>query len=340
MTSISARSGLVLVALLACLAGSRPALAQGSPREPTSEDMAQARDALRDGVALREKGELPAAADKLKIAYNLVPTPITAFELGKVYEGLGRLLDARELFLSVKRIPRHFEETERSAAARDESARRADALTPRIPSLRVKLKLPPNASAVVRIDGDLVPAEALATPRKVNPGVHVVEAKAGDGPPTKTEVTVPESETREIELAPVWVAPKLQIGPGGKFVTLRYTSPLVYVGFGSAAVGAVVGGALLYVGATGAGRALDRCTTDPQDESRAFCPQDARDDLNSASVASVAGLIALGFAAGGAIMGVIGVANPRFERVQVGIAPGVRARPVVGAGSVGLSGEF
>ncbi len=302
--------------------------------------MAQARDALRDGVALREKGDLDGAAGKLRIAYGLVPTPITAFELGKTYQALGRILDARELFLSVKRIPRHFEETERSANARDESARLAAELTPRIPSLRIKVTLPANASALVRVDGDVVGAEALTTPRRVNPGEHVVEAKAGDGPPQRVTVSVAEGETKDVSLEPQWIPPKLQIGPGGKTVTLRSTSTLVYVGFGSAAAGALLGGALLYFGVTGSDRAIERCAADPADPKRVFCPPDARSDLTGAGVVTVAGLVSLGFAAGGVIMGVIGVANPRVERVQVGSAPAVRARPYVGLGGLGLTGEF
>ena len=38
---------------------------------------------MREGLALREKGELQEALARLGSAYDLVPTPVTGFELGK-----------------------------------------------------------------------------------------------------------------------------------------------------------------------------------------------------------------------------------------------------------------
>jgi hypothetical protein len=150
------------LALLGCLFAS-PGAARADAG-PSAEDV----------VVLRDRGELQPAIEKLRVAYTIIPTPVTAVELGKAYVLAGRILDARELFLSVRRIAVHPEETARSQSAREEAARAALELEPRIPSLLVSLELAKGATAAVTIDDAPVLVDALKDPRKMNPGHHVV----------------------------------------------------------------------------------------------------------------------------------------------------------------------
>jgi len=298
--------------------------------EPSAGDLATARLALREGLTLREQGDLRGALGRLTTAYDLVPTPITAFELGKTHMLLGRVLQAHELFKKIGRMPPALEESPRSAVAREEAARLAADLEPRIPTLRLRVTLPPDATASVRVDDDPVTVTSSLTPRAVDPGKHVIVAKAGDGPEQRVTVDVAEGETKDVELAPQWIAPqpKPAAGSGGQVVYLRQTNPLVFVGFGASAVAltlTIVGGVLLV---NAADRTKDRCGVD-------YCSQKVRDtDLTEtgtwAVVTAVGGVATVAFAA----LGVISISRPINEKVVSGVTP------FVGFGRAGLEGRF
>jgi hypothetical protein len=171
-------------------------LAQGH----SAGDLAQARELLNQGKELREHGDLPNAAEKLKAADALVHTPITATELGRTYLLLGKLIEARETFLSVSRIPVAPEETARSAVARVESAKLAEDVRPRIASLGIHVTGVPIETIAITIDGAMVPNEVLAAPRLVNPGPHALVATSTAGGRADTTVVMKEGETRDVEL--------------------------------------------------------------------------------------------------------------------------------------------
>jgi hypothetical protein len=173
-----------------------PALAQTG----SAGDIAQARELLNQGLELRRKGDDAGALGKFKAAHALARTPITGIELGRQYVTLGRLVEARETFLSIARIPERTEETSRSKAARAEGALSADQIRARIPSLTVKINGVPSDSVAVTIDGAAVPTEALAAPRLVDPGSHTVSARSTTGGAAETTVEVKEGENREVEL--------------------------------------------------------------------------------------------------------------------------------------------
>src|SRR5205085_4655531 len=120
-----------------------------------------------------------------------------------------KILQAQEHFQKVVRMPASMEESERSKVAREESARIAKELEPRIPSLKIKVKLPAGASAVVRVDDETVTLSGAVTTRAVDPGSHDVVAKAGDGPEQHVRIEVVESEIKDVELTPQWIPPKI-----------------------------------------------------------------------------------------------------------------------------------
>jgi hypothetical protein len=176
-----------------------PGTAFGQAR--SAGNIAQARELLNQGEALRKKGDLSGAAEKLKAADALIHTPITAIELGRTYLALGKLVEARESFLSVARIPVTQEETARSAAARADSATLADQVRPRIPSLVIRVTGAPTDAVAVSVDGASIPTDALGAPRLVNPGSHSIVAKSTAGGSAETTVDVKEGEARDVQLA-------------------------------------------------------------------------------------------------------------------------------------------
>ena len=167
---------------------------------PSATDLAQARELLNQGFKLRDQGDAPGALEKFRAAHALAETPISATELGRAYLAVGKLVDARETFLSVARIPHRSVETARSAAARAESAKLADQVRPRIPSVTIKVIGAPIDSVVVSIDGVEVPSAALTSPRLIDPGAHEVSAKGTNGGTAKARVELAEGETRDVDL--------------------------------------------------------------------------------------------------------------------------------------------
>lgn len=340
--------GLSLVASPAVAAPDKAPDAPAAPsarREPTAGDLATARTALREGLALRDKGELAPAQMRLQSAYDLVPTPVTGFELGKTHMMGGRVLQAHELFKKVVRMPPSMEESARSQTARDEAARLAKELEPRIPSLRIKLSLPPGATATVKLDEEPLTLSGPEVVRAVDPGAHDLTAKAGDGPEEKVRVEVGEAETKEVGLAPQWVPPKPPPQARGRDVIyVRTTNPLAFVGFGvgsAALITSIVTGVL---------------AVNERDEARAqcgeeFCPprtdsaslRNVADSVGNLSFTSaqnaaagltlvsiVAGVTAVAFVS----LGIVGAVRPVREKVVTSTKPTFRL------GGAGLAGTF
>jgi hypothetical protein len=305
--------------------------ARASADEPprSAENMATARDALLEGLALREKGDIEGAFARLHLAHTLVATPVTAYELGKTHMMRGELLSARELFLEVTRLPRSLEESERSEVARRESARLVDELEPHIPRLNFKLVLPPGATAVVKVDGVVVTHEAVTAPRRVNPGAHEVTAKAGDGPEQKVHVEIKENESKDVDLAPQWVAPKEAPKPERAYYVKSSPKAIpLYMGVGFAALGLVGGTTAFVTGKVIQSSALDKC----QDK---YCPQYAtQSDLNTAANYGAGAVIGYAAAGAGVMLIIYSVLFPNEEKVYTGIIP------TVGPGSAGLQGTF
>jgi hypothetical protein len=305
-----------------------PAFAE-TKREPSAGDLATARTALKEGLALREKGDHEGALARFTTAWDLVQTPVTGFELGKEHMVLHHVLQAHEMFRKVERLPPSSEESSRSAAAREEAARLATELEPRIPSLRIRVKLPPGATAVVKVDEDAITLTGPVTPRAVDPGKHDVTARAGEGPEVKLVVDVAEGETRDVELAPQWIEPKPVPAPSGgrDVVVVRQTNPLVFVGYGLSSVSVALSGVSVIMAANAAANVRSRCVGD-------YCPPEADSDKTAfrtwVVIGGVAGASAIGFL----VMGVISSSHPIEEKITAGV------RPWIGIGGAGLEGRF
>ena len=318
------RPALALVSLVCGLLAS-PRLAHA---EPSAGDLATARTALKEGLALREKGDLVGALGRFTTAFDLVQTPVTGFELGKTHLLMGHVMHAHEMFQKIGRIPPALEESERSAAARAEAIRLSADLEPRIPTLRLHVKLPPDATATIRIDDDPIVTTGPVTPRAIDPGKHVVVARAGEGPEERVTIQVGEGETKDVELAPQWIPPKAPEVGKGQVVYLRQTNPLVFVGFIASSVTLTVTGVAAVLAVNAAGRAREGCGKD-------YCPQFVRDD-DITVMRTWVGATIIG---GGATLvlftlGVVSISKPTTERV-VG-----RVKPFLGPGSVGVIGSF
>jgi hypothetical protein len=328
----------VLLAALAVSAPARDAYAQ----QRSAVDIAQARDLFNQAMDLREKGNAPDALDKFKAANALAGTPITGLELGRTYAALGKLVEAREAFLAVARVPAQAGETTRSKAARKESADLAEQIRPRLPSLAVRVLDVPLDTVAVTIDGAAVPSDALSAPRSVNPGSHKIVATTTAGGNADATVDLKEGEARTVDLKIVLTSAPPPAAPSTPPASLPETvpattgassglGPLVYAGFGVAVAGVAAGSVTGLMSLSKASSVKSACdgTT---------CPKSIDGDLQSGRTLGNVSTIAFAVAGAGAVVGIIGLlVRPHGEK-----APEASAwiAPWVGPGSAGVGGAF
>lgn len=340
-----------VVALVALLVGSAVPLAVGErsaiAQQPSAGDVAQARELYNQGLALRDKGDLAGAVEKLRAANALARTPITGIELGRAYVATGKLVEARETLLAVGRLPVTPQETARSTSARAEAARLAEQVRARIPSLVVTVTGVPIDSVAVTIDGAAVPTEALTAPRLVNPGAHELIATSTSGGSATTKVDVKEGETRTVQLTITFTggAPSQPTGPGAVVppaggAASQDTAPpassssparpvLIFGGFGLVAVGAVVGSVTGFMALSKGSSVKNACDG-------LTCPTSVNGDLTSGRSLATVSTISFIVAGVGAAAGVVGLAlHPHTEG-----GASAWLTPWVGPGGAGVAGAL
>lgn len=312
----------------------------------TPADMETARELYKAGRKLRDAGDLQGALEKFKAAHALAGTPITGVELGKTHLALAQLVEAREAFLEVGRMPVDAKESENAKAARAEAAKLAAEVAPKIPSIALKINgVPPGAQPIVTVDGAPIPAAAIGEPRKVNPGKHVVAARIGDGEVTTIEVEVKEGETKPAEMevkpprpnalpfpetnstVPLTAPPPSGASNGGG------PSPLVWVGFGVAGIGLVAGSVTGVLALSKSSSVKNACV-------QKDCPPSAQSDIDASK--SMGTISTVSFVVGG-IGAAVGVAalligQGKSEAPKSASAPHVS--PWFGGTSMGVEGAF
>jgi hypothetical protein len=307
----------------------------------TAQDIESARQLYNQGIALRDKGDVKGALDKFRAAHALGNTPLTGIELCRTYAAMSKPVEAREVCLGIARIPVLPQETARSKEARAEAARIAESEQPKIGSVRVRLTgVPPGAEPLVLVDGAAIPPAALGEPRAIDPGSHVITAKVGDGPETRTTLETREGETRDIDLAvqapppPVASAPpspaaNAQSAPAAGADKERKNT-LATVSFAVAGVSALIA-VVSGIKAISAEGDLDKKCIAKQ------CGQELYSDLDSARTwgnVSTAFFIIGGVALGTGLVSTFVLSKGSSNKAQVKVAP------VIGLGGAGLNGSF
>lgn len=316
-----------------------PRVARAADVSPA--DKATARDAYLAGMDLRAKKDLKGALEKFKVAYALVPSPITALEVGRSLVELGLLVEGNEKLLEASTMPAKANESADAKKARAEARKLADEVVGRIPSVSVKLAgVPEGATVLVTVDGRSVPADALAAPLKLNPGKHLVIGRIEGAEPTEASVTVAEGESKEIALKLTAPAPKpvdegpAKKGEGGKRddASLRPsasgTSSWTYVGFGVAGVGLVVGGI------TG-GMAISKGSTLSSGCEGTRCGPAHWGDVDSYNALRTTSFVALAIGVVGVGIGIGGLVSGGGEPAKA-----AAVTPYVGLGTLGVRGAF
>jgi hypothetical protein len=150
------------------------ALAQAPP---SAADKETARTLMNQGDDRFDAKDYAGALKAYQGADAIMHPPMTGVALARAQAALGLLLEARDTALQVAHQPAQAGDNPKYAESRAEARTLADARSARIPSLDLKLSASP-AGLVVSVDDVPLPVAALTLPRKVNPGKHVVTARA------------------------------------------------------------------------------------------------------------------------------------------------------------------
>ncbi len=203
-------------------------------------DPAAAREQVKLGYQLAQDGKCDEAIPHFVESLKLDAKAITLINLAQCEEKIGKLSDALGHWVEA----RARAQFENNGPIEEEAEKRAKALEPRIPKLTIVLVGGTPDAEVVR-DGVVLGAASMNVPLPVNVGAHTLVVRAKDREETTEKLTVAEGENKRIELklgAPrKAVAAPPVTGPAPDTSTSGGTSPLVYVGFGTAIVGVAVG---------------------------------------------------------------------------------------------------
>lgn len=351
-----ARQVLALSAALSSMTVPLVGHARAEPAAPSAADKSSARELMRDGKALRDKGDHRGALQKFKAAYAYVPSPVTGVAVARAQVALGELVEARATLDEVLRLPARASETDDGRKARKEAQLLLADLVTRIPSIVVRVGgVPADAAVVVQIDGAIVPAVAAAEGRHADPGPHQVRVRVEGFVEREASVVLVEGERRELafELVPVLpepprVAPEPVVAP----VAAPRSAPLPvvevpaqpdrsrdrdtqrWVGLSVGGVGAVLMGVGGIVGLTARSRYVDA--------REAHCPSglcdaegkqrtDAAHQLGDR--ATIFAVVGAACVVGGVVIWLTSPEEGRARRAG-------STRLIAGPGSLSLAGEF
>jgi hypothetical protein len=251
--------------------------------------------------------------------------PTTDLARGRALVRFGLLIEAREAMLDATRRPKGNDEPATFDEARSRAREEAVDLAWRIP----KAILVAGRSAeevTVLVDGTTIDRGALGSARRMNPGEHVLVARANDGAERHVTFVLVEGETTTVtvdlesnRIVPAAPPPPEKRAEGG-------VSPFVWGGFGMAGLGLAVG--------AGAGLA-SMSTTSRLDEkcANAMCPQSVRGDIETAQTWATVSTVGFVTGAAGLVVGVVALAIGPSKRET-------STRVSVGPTSVGVAGSF
>ena len=301
--------------------------------EPSSADKETARGLVRNGDAAFAEHDLPSALKAYRAAYDVVKVPTTGIEVVKTLDAMGKLVEARDVALEVTRIPVTTGEHPSFAAARERAAAAAADLAERIPSLKIEVTGPADATAIeLTVDGERVAAEAARLGRKVNPGKHAIAAHASGSIGAQIEIEVKERQVTPVTLALRASAGGAPLAP----VRARDRQPL----WGLAYTGFIGGGVLVAAGAVTGGVSFARAhaLADACDAHTSGCTASRKSTANAlawvSNITLPLGVVGLG-------LGVVGLlVRHDVEPSSSSSSSSFGLAPIVGPGFIGLEGKL
>jgi hypothetical protein len=236
MGSRRVRLTLAATAMAALLA------APSAGAQPSAADRETARSMMQEGRDLREKGDLKGALQRFKAADDIMHVPTTSLEVARTQVSLGLLVEALDTIANIHKVPPAADEPAPFKDARNKADDLDSQVEGKVPSITITVTgAAEGDSAAISIDGVSVPAGALGVPRKIDPGHHVVTAKAAAGEATE-EIDVTDGEKKDVALVLVKGGDQpAEQATGGPQKVVHSPGGLTWAGVAVAGVGIVAG---------------------------------------------------------------------------------------------------
>jgi hypothetical protein len=308
-------------------------------RADASDDKEVARALYVRGNARFASGDYRGALEDFNGAHRLVRVPTTALGLGKTQMQLGSLIAARDSLRFAADFRPAAGEPASFTTARKEAARLVDALSERIPTLELRVKVEGRGSPRVSVDGE---ARTVGkAPLELDPGPHRVRIAVAGRPPIERALELRERERHLLEVvvpapaaaapgpsaagAPALPTPSPRLRPGA---TTFQVSPLVWAGFSVATAGLLVGTVSGILSLESAAEVEGMCSSDQT------CPPEAQDAIDRSLTTAHVSTAAFAVGGAGLVVGVTGLFLSGEEPASAGV------RPELAPGWLGLRGRF
>ena len=273
-------------ALLACaVVFAAPSALADADAKPSAADVNTAKVAFAEGTDLRAAGDLPRDLERLRAAYAAVPTPITGLEVGRTLAQMNRPSEARAALRDAANMPPSPTESERAKQARAEAAKLAAELDAKVATLDVRAD--PDAESITVDDK---PVANAREPVIVDPGHHVVVARARGGREGRAEIDAGAGERKEVRVTSAAPEPRTHLR----------IHPATWVGVTMAGVG-LLGGAI--TGAAAFATASGLKTSCPNN----LCPPSAHGAHDTSLALGTVSTVGFILAGAGAVVGVVGL---------------------------------
>jgi hypothetical protein len=311
-------------------AGSNVAAQKPKPAaEKVDPALAKARDQFRQAISMEAAKDWAGALALLREVAAVRNTAQVRYNIALCEENLGNLVAA-------------LGEYELAAADAEETGAtevtgvvgpRLESLRQRIPKLVVKRGKDATVAAI-SVDGVALGGAMVGKEMPINPGPHVIEAKASGFKPFKTSFEIHEKEAKSVEVVMEALPPEAvggsTTGPGGiDQGPQKKKFPLVPVVVGGVGVASLIASGVFFGLRAGTTADLDdACGPD-----RNQCPADMKSTYDSGRMYNTVGNITLGVGAAGVVAGVVlylttGKSKP--AAATVGIAPSPGGASVIG----------
>lgn len=183
---------LLVIAMLALAPAS--ALAQSADPNAAAK-LPIARKLYDEGVDAINKGRWSTAYDKFKASYELVPRPITLFNLAGAQSQTGRLVEASE---SYRRFLRDTSDG-RFNEMRAEATSQLEQIDKQIAQVTIDIAHL-ESDDVVMVDEIEFPHSALHTAIPMNPGQHVARVQRGQNAIANRKITLASGATESVQI--------------------------------------------------------------------------------------------------------------------------------------------
>lgn len=321
---------LLALLLLPCVA----TVARADDPGPSAAQKETARGLMDLGDTKLAAGDHAGALHAYQGADAIMGVPTTGVAVARAQVRLGKLVEAADALGKVRRYPERPNEPQAFVLARREAHELYADLSARIPVVRVTVRgVAPGAEVALFIDGAKLTGPSVDQPHRLNPGRHVIEAKAEGYHSDDDTITLAEGQHAALELALV-ADPNAKPAdttepPANDELTL---SPLTYSAFAVGGAGALLG--------TITGIVSLAMTTDLEEQchDRVCAPELASDHDTIITLANVSN-VALALGAVGAGVGVVSLIFDLDEGGDDRSAQ-LSLEPLLGAGFFGLRGTF